>query len=88
MKAFFIISLVFVYKVYCMNIFDAMEELNFLRQRMDRLQHIITDLSKRGDANQSLSIEPFETRTKQTGKIILLLGEYPIQILSHTNINN
>lgn len=71
-----------------MNIFDAMEELNFLRQRMDRLQHIITDLSKRGDANQSLSIETFETRTKQTGKIILLLGEYPIQILSHTNINN
>lgn len=71
-----------------MNIFDAMEELNFLRQRMDRLQHIITDLSKRGDANQSLSIEHFETRTKQTGKIILLLGEYPIQILSHTNINN
>lgn len=79
MTLFFMISIVFVYRVYCINVLDVMKELESLKQeirsqnqRLDRLQHIMNDLSKRDIVNKSLPIEPFETRIKINGKVTLL----------------
>lgn len=79
MTLFFMISIVFVYRVYCINVLDVMKELESLKQeirsqnqRLDRLQHIMNDLSKRDIVNKSLPIEPFETRIKINGNLKLL----------------
>lgn len=79
MTLFFMISIVFVYRVYSINVLDVMKELDSLKQeirsknqRLDRLQHIMNDLSKRDIVNKSLPIKPFETRIKINGKVTLL----------------
>lgn len=90
MTLFFIISIVFVYRVYCINVLDVLKELDSSlkqeirsqNQRLDRLQHIMDDLSKRDIVNKSLDIvnkslpiEPFEIRIKINGKVTLLSSE-------------
>lgn len=48
------------------------QEIRSQNQRLDRLQHIMDDLSKRDIVNKSLPIEPFEIRIKINGKVTLL----------------